>query len=317
MCLENSLKNNMKPLVLVWLMCLALVACSPGGLGPAPQAPTGTPVVPTATSMAVSGLTAEQINNMSVQLAARDSHPTVQLKDGKYRNGSDPVSPDDADAELVQDRMAFGDLNGDGQSDAAALLAENYGGTGVFVSLVAVLNAGGQPMQAGSAMIDDRPIVDSVQIKGRQIEVDAKIHGPNDAACCAAFPVTQTYGLTKSGLKLLRLSSKTPDGMERAIQIDSPEDGAQALAAPLEVKGSYTVAPFENTLTYRVFDGMRNTLAAGPLPVSPGSSSGGTFDTWIDLTGMQAGLLARIEIADISAADGSTIAMDSIEVMIR
>ena len=307
----------MNRLLLVGLMCVAMVACSLGSLGAAPQKATDTPASPTATSAPASGLTAEQINNMSVQLAARDSHPTVQLKDGKYSSGSDPASPDYADAKLAPDRMAFGDLNGDGQGDAAALLAENYGGTGVYVSLLAVLNAGGQPVQAGSAMIDDRPAVESVQIKDRQIELDAKVHGPNDPACCASFPVIQTYGLTKNGLTLLRLASRTPDGTQRTIKIEGPGDGAQALAAPLKIKGSYTVAPFENTLAYRVFDGMHNTLAAGPLPVFPGTGSGGTFDTWIDLTAMQAGLLVRIEVADISAADGSTIAMDSIEVMIR
>ncbi|MGE5074168.1 MAG: Gmad2 immunoglobulin-like domain-containing protein [Anaerolineae bacterium] len=263
-------------------------------------------------------ITAAQLKNMQVQLVAKDSHPTVQLKGGEYKSGSDPASPDYADVRLDTAHMAFGDLNGDGSSDAAVLLAENYGGTGVFVSLVAVLNEGGQPVQAGATLIDDRPAPNIVSIQGREIVLDVKVHGPNDPACCAAQPITDGYALTRSGLTLLTRASKAPDGTERVLHIDSPVNGEQAAPGPLQVKGTYTVTPFEGTLAYHVYDEQRNTVAAGPLLTNPASSgSGVTFDGTIDLTGLEKGRLIRVEIADVSAADGSTIAMDSVELMIK
>ena len=73
--------------------------------------------------------------------------------------------------------IAFGDLNGDGLPDAAVFLAENGGGTGVFVSLVVVINQAGQPVQAGSVFIDDRPIIAGVEIVDGKIGVTATIHG--------------------------------------------------------------------------------------------------------------------------------------------
>ncbi len=254
---------------------------------------------------------------MKVQLVAKDSHPTVQLKGGEYRSGGNPASPDYADVRLLPN-MAFGDLNGDGQGDAAIMMAENYGGTGVFVSLVAVLNAGGQPVQAGAVTIDDRPMVNILAIQDREILLDVKVHGPNDPACCAALPVQEAYALTKSGLTLLTRASKAPDGTQRAVHIDSPASGDQVAAGPLQVKGTYTVTPFEGMLAYHVYDASGNTLAAGPLLTNAaGNGSGVTFDQTIDLTGLQPGILVRLDVADVSAADGSTLAMDSVELMIK
>jgi hypothetical protein len=82
-------------------------------------------------------LTSEQLRNMKVQLVAQDAHATVQLPDGKYRGSQHPSSTDYAEIALLSEPIAFGDLHGDEMRDAAVLLAENYGGTGVFVSVLA------------------------------------------------------------------------------------------------------------------------------------------------------------------------------------
>ncbi len=297
-------------------MTLSVVACSLGSLSPLTPIPVATAAA--IVSSAPSALTVEQVQNMKVRLVAKDSHPTVQLQGGAYHSGSDPASPDYADARLDPAHMAFGDLNGDGQGDAAVLLAENYGGSGVFVSLIAVLNSGGQPVQAGSVMIDDRPAVNGLAIHDRLIVLDAKLHGPNDPACCAALPVTQAYELTHGGLALVAVTSKAPDGTGRVVEIGSPTPGMQVAAGPLQVKGTYSVTPFENVLSYHVHDASNNTVAAGPLPTFPVSGgSGVTFEQTIDLTGLPAGEVIRLDIADLSAADGSTIAMDSVELVIK
>jgi len=120
------------------------------------------------------------------------------------------------------------------------------------------------------------------------------------------------FGLTKSGLVLRRQASRATDGTQRTITIQAPVEGSQVTAGPMPIKGVYSVPPFENTLTYRIFDSMHDTLAAGSLPANDG-----TFGSLIDLTGIPAGTLVRLEIVDLSAANSSTLAMDSVELMIK
>lgn len=251
---------------------------------------------------------------MSVVLNANDKHPAVQLSDGVYHAGADAAGPDFADVRLVKDHLAFGDLNGDGAGDAAALLSENYGGSGIFVSVVAVLNSGGKPAQAGAVLIDDRPQVGGLEIRAGQVVSTGLIHGPNDPGCCAALPVSESFGLTKGGLQLQQLSSGNP---LRSITIESPVSGSQVPAAPLEVKGSVTVAPFENTLAFHVYDMAGVELAKGSIPVEGDTGAPGAFDGSLDLRGIPAGATVRLEISDVSAADGSKIAMDSLELVIK
>ena len=249
---------------------------------------------------------------MKVTLVASNEHQTVQLANGEYKNGMDPMSTDFAAVSLIDQPIAFGDLNGDGQVDAAALLAENYGGTGVFVSVIAILNSGGEPVQAGASMIDDRPRINLLAVRDGQILLAGSVHGPDDPGCCAALPVSQVFGLIQSGLVMRRQASTTPDGAQRVITIQSPSQASEVPAGALQLKGVYTVPPFENTLTYRVFDAMHDTLAAGSLPANDGR-----FETSIDLTGIPAGTAVRLEVDDLSAANGSTLAMDSVELMIK
>ncbi len=103
----------------------------------------------------------------------------------RIKDTTDVSSPNYMSVNLAS-QMAFGDLNGDGAGDAAVLLAENYGGSGVFVSVIAMLNQNGQPVQAASELIDDRPIINGLSIQNGQIFLDATVHGPNDPGCCAA-----------------------------------------------------------------------------------------------------------------------------------
>ncbi len=310
----------MKRILVVWLMILVVAACSATGLQSTPQSvPSSANTGPGQASgtIAKQSALANQIRNMKIQLVAQNLHPTVQLTDGKYRSTSDPASPDYADVTLLPEPMAFGDLNGDGVDDAAVLLAENYGGTGTFVSLIAMLNVGGQPVQAGAYMLDDRPMISGLRVADQHIVLEGDIHGPNDPGCCASFPVLDTFGLTKSGLTLQRMVSKTPDEVQRSIIIESPAAGTQIAAGSIQVKGSCTISPFENALSYHVYDVMRNELTAGSVLVTAEPGSAGTFDVPIDLSVVPAGTLVRLEIADLSAADGSMLAMDSVELMIK
>ena len=69
----------------------------------------------------------------------------LQLTDGKYEDAANQYA-----VELSQPQ-ASGDLNADGDSDAAVHLVVNSGGSGVFSYLSAVLNDNGaaKPLERG------------------------------------------------------------------------------------------------------------------------------------------------------------------------
>jgi Immunoglobulin-like domain of bacterial spore germination len=313
----------MKRLFPFCILVLTVLACSTFS---APASTPNTtvivyPTAPLATATAVitptvPALTADQLNNALYQLVVKDSHPTVQLVNGVYQNGTDTSSPDYVSVTLAKP-MAFGDLNGDGVSDAAVLMAENYGGTGVFVSVVAMLNKGGQPVEAASGLIDDRPVINSISIKDGQIYLDATVHGPNDPGCCAAQPTKRTYRYEADQLVITGWSMTTPDQQQRTITIDSPVEGAQ-VSWPLTVTGHFTVAPFENTLAYSVYDKDHSQVAVGSLMVNAQQPGGpGTFSLTLDLSSKNAAGPLEIQVEDTSAADGSILALASVGVNLK
>ena len=276
-----------------------------------------TQVVPTVPPTTVtSALTPEQVKNAKVQLVFQNAHPVVQLTNGAYQSTTDVSSPNFMSINLAS-QMAFADLNGDGAGDAAVLLAENYGGSGVFVSLIAMLNQNGQAVQAASEMIDDRPQINSLSIKNGQIFLDAIVHGPNDPGCCAAQSTQRTYQLIAGKLVFTSFITKTPDGGERVITIDSPTNGSM-VSLPLTVAGHVTIAPFENNLVYSVFDANNHQVASGSFLVKADQPGGpGTFSLPLDLSGKNFSGALRIQIEDASPADGSILSLGSVIVNVK
>ncbi len=275
-----------------------------------PTQPAATPTEAPATP-APASLTAQQLRNAQYQLPQYNR--TVTLADGLYESGP---GADYVYAKML-DQVAFGDLNGDGVDDAAVMLAESGGGSGVFVSVIVMLNQDGRPVQSSSALIDDRPVIESLAIEKGQIVVGATIHGTNDPGCCPNFPVIETYAWTPSHLDLAHFSSTTPNGAKRDIHIERPVSGTEA-SGSVQVQGTFTISPFENTLTYRLLDEQGAQVSAGPIAAkSDGLGGPGTFDGAIDLAGLPAGSTVRVQIVDVSAADGSTLALDSVPVTLK
>ena len=278
--------------------------------------PTPTPYIyPTAETPLVPALTVDALRNAAYTLPNFIGDLfSYQLTDGKYTLG-DPTVTGYVEVTLP-DTYAFGDLNQDGVNDAAVLLAENFGGTGVFVSVNAVLNEGGQPRHAASTMIDDRPQIGNLDIRDGEIYLEAIVHAFDDPACCPELSVTRSFKLNNTSLMLVRATTRLSTGQERAITIDSPSDDTE-VRGDLIITGSVTIAPFENTLTYRVYNEQGNELSVGPIMVSAADfGAPGTFTFTLDTNTFPKGR-ARIVIADLSAADGSVLALDSVEVIVR
>ncbi len=303
----------------LFLLVLAVMACGLPFIGPTDQttpvpAPaTSAPAVsPTpSASLDIPALTEAQLKNFTY--FAPQYQKTVQLTDGKFQAGSGP----DIFLAALQPEMAFGDLNGDGAQDAAVLLAENGGGSGIFVSLLAMLNQGGLPIQKAAAFIDDRPKINSLTIMDGRIVLEALIHSATDPMVSPTFAVTETYSLVGERLALTRFSSQTPAGLERAVTISSPVDDSQ-VSGQVRLVGTVTVSPFENNLVYRILDEQGNQLAEGPFTVeSDGVGGPGTFDQSIDLSAFSSGSRLRISLSDLSAKDGSLVMMDSVKLIIK
>jgi hypothetical protein len=308
--------RSLRPVALFAVLWAVAVACNlPIGITPTAGAgvetpgPAATPTVELATPEpvpTVSPLTVDMLKNGTYLLP--QAGETVTLVDGRYDRAE---SMEDILHAELRDPIAFGDLNGDGAEDAAFLISENLGGTGFFVSLVAILNDGGIPVQTASRFIEDRPQINGLTIMGGRIAADLVIHGFEDPLCCPDFPAVQTFRLAGDKLVLTRFTSKTSGGDERAITITGPVDGSAA-SGSVQVVGSVTIAPFENNLSYRFFGGGAE-LGAGSFLVDAGEMGGpGTFNVSISLAGLVAGTTVRLEISDLSAADGSMLAMDSV-----
>src|SRR5687768_6615914 len=104
----------------------------------------------------------------------------------------------------------------------------------------------------------------------------------------------------------------------RTITLEVPRAGA-VVAAPVEVRGRVTVGPFENNLRGRVYDRTGRVVGEGPVAVTPdvfGSLGGpGSFAARIPVAAGVTGPV-RVEVADLSAADGSVLASASAEVVL-
>lgn len=311
-----------------FLAAALLTACgpfpSPGTQTALPATPTWTPV-PTDTPFAPAAadlpaptptygpLTVEAIRNARYVLGGHGILTSVPLVDGVYQGGE---GADYVSVSLLAP-LAFGDLNGDGVGDAVALAAENYGGSGVFVYLVVFLNQQGQPQFYTSRLVDDRPIVNALTLQGEDILLDVVIHGVQDAACCPSFRVLDRYRLEAAGLVMRQRTSFTPGGLERGITLDAPLEGEQ-VSGSVRLVGSVTIAPFEANLACRIYDPRGAELAALPFMVSaPDMGAPGTFDNLVDLGGIPSGTVIRIELQDVSMADGSLLAMNSIVLTVR
>jgi hypothetical protein len=216
------------------------------------------------------------------------------------------------------DTVATGDLNGDGVNDAAILLAESGGGSGVFESVVAVLDKGGTPSQAGQVQLGDRVRINSLAIDSSTVKLDALVQGPNDPMCCPSQPETQSFRLVENTLWLTHLISRTPDNHDRSITINAPADGS-SVTNPFTVSGSVTIAPFENTLAYRLFlpDGTKVNESTLLVDSSGNAGGPGTFSQPFNLSNAGISGPVILQILDRSAADGSTLALDSIMLTVQ
>ena len=239
------------------VLMLLLASCSPATPPlPTDQTPAKTAAVVDATKPAETPTVVpnwvKELLNAQYQLGTPDTLQVVQLKDGKFQRGG----PGDTDYASVNvtDFVASGDLDGDGTDELTALVAENYGGSGVFVFLAVYKQVSGKPAFQSSVLSDYRPQLNALSIANGEVFVDATVHGFDDPACCPALRTARHYRLIENNqLDMADYSTFTADGRPRTITIEAPTHGTLVYKSIL-VNGKVAIASFEDNLTYRIYD---------------------------------------------------------------
>ena len=231
---------------------------------------------------------------------------SIKMVNGSYSEGSGATHY----TVRLLDVIAYGDINGDTKPDAAVILAEDFGGSGIFESVVAVLNRVAGPYQISHVKLGDRVQIIRAEISRGVIHLNMFVHSPNDPECCPSSEQNQSFWLLGNKLWLMGVTSG-PTGVERVITVTSPAYWAD-VTNPFTVEGTVAISPFENTLNYSIYllDGEK-VNESSLLVTSDGMGTAGTFTRKFNLSSAGITGLVIIQFKDLSAADGSILAMRS------
>jgi hypothetical protein len=111
-------------------------------------------------------------------------------------------------------------------------------------------------------------------------------------------------------LWLMRLTS-TIGGMEHLINIDTPANW-DSVANPFIVSGSMTFLPFENTLASHIYLIGGTEVNSSSFSVTPSGETAGIFSQDFNLSSTGITDWVILQSVDVSAADGSIVALGSI-----
>ena len=250
-------------------------------------------------------LTLDQLRNAQYHLPLLgDDNTPIQFTDGAGQIAFGEGATERASAGIVNDTVAFGDLDGDGSADAAVVVFISGGGSGTFIHLVAVLDRDGQPAQAALAFLGDRVPVRSLTIASGEIVAETLVHRPSDGLCCPSLEITRAF--TLQGNRLVP---------RQALVIESPLPG-ETVASGVEVRGTASVYPSAETLAYLVYDARGGVIGMGNLPVSGYADQPATLAAPVDFIAGADGP-GRLEFVDTDPANGSPSARTSIPVILQ
>ena len=248
-------------------------------------------------------LTVEQLRDGQYHLPLfGDEETPIRFRGGRGSIRYGTGATERVQAGLVDELVAFGDLDGDAVADAAVVVFINTGGSGTFIHLLAMHDHDGTPVQAGREFLGDRIRVERLTISGGHILVAMLAHGPGDGLCCPSIEAGRAF--TLRGGRLVPV---------RALAVTSPRPG-ETVATGVEVRGS-TTHPTADDLAYLVYDARGGVIGMGRIPVETDSGALGTFAAPVSFLAGAAGP-GRIEIV-LRRGDGSVPARVSVQVLLE
>ncbi len=111
----------------------------------------------------------------------------VKLTDGKYEAPGYIYI-------YYQGKYVFGDFNGDGFQDAAALFSESGGGSGTFYRLAFLINDGSRLIHKDTRYLGDRVVIYSLKEQQGKVVIDMLTHAKGD---CMAGPTKRVKNVYK------------------------------------------------------------------------------------------------------------------------
>ncbi len=142
-------------------------------------------------------LTVEKLQNAEYKLRCGK----VKLTDGG--GGKCGEGPNYCCVELPDYNIAFGDLNGDGITDAVAIFWTQVGYRRIWVELAVIINQDGRPKQVAYKALGMNKGAKSIAIKSGEIVLEIGKHAPGDPVCCPSHSVIHKYRLAGKNLVLV------------------------------------------------------------------------------------------------------------------
>ncbi len=109
---------------------------------------------------------------------------TIEMNDGSVRleGGRATVIYGGLSTSIftLQNRLAQGDLDGDGDEDVVAHFIERSAGSGVFHSVIPVINEAGAAVAGSPVLVGDRIVMDGIRAQDGVIEVSLFDRGPDE-----------------------------------------------------------------------------------------------------------------------------------------
>ena len=249
-------------------------------------------------------LTVEQLRGGQYHLPLfGDEETPIRFRGGQGSIRHGTGATERVQAGLVDELVAFGDLDGDAVADAAVVVFINTGGSGTFIHLLAMHDYDGTPVPAGRAFLGDRVRVERLTILGGHIFVTMLAHGPGDGLCCPSIEAGRVF--TPRGGRLVPV---------RALAVTSPRPG-ETVATGVEVRGS-TTHPTADGLAYLVYDARGGVIGMGRIPVAADTRTLGTFAAPVSFLAGAVGP-GRLEVVEVHQRDGPALARASVQVLLE
>lgn len=203
----------------------------------------------------------------------------IALRAGRWEGKpSEPGSAAVPTLVFSGERVARGDLDGDGNAEAVVVLDSWTGGSGVFSYIAVVSGRTGKATNTATQLLGDRVQVRDVRIADGRVVVDLRGPGPDDPSCCPSMNIRQVWTLTGGALKEVQAERTSARVTVRELEGGQWQlarwRADESLAEAPVVSLSYADGRFSgNAGCNRYAAAVRDGDAAGSLVVSPGMTT--------------------------------------------